>query len=128
MRSCEHMVRHMSVVTHRDNEKVGSVDVMDPFHTTRVVIGFSFWECVRMLFRKNRTTEVRVSVQADGVAMDRWFLGQDTCESCKHTKLGPLPGVHETDPGYHHGKERWCERCYYGYEPEESVAVTAECT
>lgn len=112
MRDCEHMKRHLSVVTFRDGKKESEQPVCDPFHTTNVTIGFSLWDVVKMMFGKRETT-VRVSVVADNVAYKRWFQGQDTCERCLQTKIGPEPGVHPTEPGYHHGEERWCQACYY---------------
>jgi hypothetical protein len=116
MRDTDYMKtnRHLQVKTYRDGKKVGlNVAIADPFHNTEVVCIFSVWELIKMLFRRKRQTVIRVFVDGDAVAMKRWFLGQDTCERCQQTKIGPLPGVHPTEPGYHHGKERWCEECYY---------------
>lgn len=124
MRDVEHMKRHLRIETRRDGELVEpAVRVCDPFHVTNVVIAWSLWDWLKLLFCRERSTSVRVSVVADSVALRRWFQGQDTCERCRQVKIGPLPGVHETEPGYHHGDERWCEQCYYGYEPEESVTA-----
>jgi hypothetical protein len=125
MRDCDHMQRHLFVHTKRDGQAVDSVPVCDPFHTTRIVCEWTLWEWLKMLFARSTTIEVRVD--ADGVAMKRWFLGQDTCERCKQTKIGPMPGAHETEPGYHHGKERWCEACYYRDPIPNSRTETACC-
>lgn len=122
MRDCEHMKRHLRIHTDRDGEVIRDVSVCDPFHTTTVVCGWSFWGWLKMLFRWHRTTTITIRVDGDEVAIKRWFQGQDTCERCLQTKIGPFPGVHETEPGYHHGDERWCEKCHYGYEPAASVA------
>jgi hypothetical protein len=108
------MNRHLNVKVYRDGEKVGiNVPIADPFHCTDVICSWSLWEWFKMLFRRKRETVIRVVVDGDSVAMKRWFQGQDTCERCLQTKIGPLPGVHETESGYHHGDERWCEECYY---------------
>lgn len=126
MRDCEHMKRHLSVVTHRDGELVSTQPVCDPFHTTRVIVGWSLWEAIKLLFSRNRETEICVAVSADGIATKRWFHGQDTCEKCRQIKIGPHPTYPNSDTGYHHGDERWCESCHYDYSPEEAVKAGAQ--
>ncbi len=123
MRDVQHMQRHLKVVTRRDGELIREVAVCDPFHTTNVTLGWSLWDWFKMLFRRDRTTTITVRVDGDAVAGKRWFQGQDTCERCLQTKIGPLPGVHETEPGYFRGEERWCEKCYYSIEHEPSTAA-----
>lgn len=116
MRDTDYMKdnRHLNLKTWRDGVKVGvNVPIADPFHRTEVVCSWSLWDWFKMLFRRKRETVITVMVGGDSVAMKRWFQGQDTCERCQTRKIGPLPGVHETEPGYHHGNERWCEDCYY---------------
>jgi len=120
------MKRHLAIETRQDGKLLEPVvAVCDPFHRTKVVVGWSLWDWLKMLFRRDRSVTIEVRVRADGVAIKRWFQGQDTCEKCQDVKIGPLPGVHETEPGYHHGDERWCETCYYREEIPASVAMTA---
>jgi hypothetical protein len=123
MRDTDYMKtnRHLQIKTYRDGVKVGvNVPVAVPFHCTDVVCSWSFWDWLKMLFRRNRTTTIRVVLDGDSVAMKRWLQGQDTCERCQQVKIGPLPGRHQTEPGYHHGSERWCEACYYA----DNIKVT----
>lgn len=87
MIDCSHMAehRHLKIVTRRDGELVGIKQaVCDPFHTTTVVLGWSLWDWLKMLFRQGRSTTVVVSVEADCVATGRWFKGVDACETKPH--------------------------------------------
>lgn len=126
MRTTEHFRKHLSIRTQIDHETVGDVPVEDPFHHTTVVVDFTLWEWLKMLFTRPRQVEVRVKVVADGVAIGRWFQGADICENCKRTRIDG-PGQHGTEPGYHHGPERWCEECYYKLpiEPVQQSAAPA---
>lgn len=117
------MKRHLKVETWIGEKKIGDQQIDDPFITTRVELEmtFGFWELIKLAFtsRKHHET-VRVHVVGDDVSMKRWFNGEDCCEHCG-AKIGPALGVHETEPGYHHGDERICENCYYGFDmPKES--------
>jgi hypothetical protein len=112
MRDTEHFKRHLWVVTDVDCKDVRTVAVEDPFHTTHVIVGWTFWGWLRMLFSRKREIDVRVKVRADEVALGRWFQGADICEHCKRQRIDG-PGQHKTKPGYEHGDERCCETCYY---------------
>jgi hypothetical protein len=114
MRDTEHFKKHLSVRTQIDNKTTGNVPVEDPFHHTTVVVGWNFWDWLKMLFSRKREVEIRVKVCADGVAIGRWFQGADICEHCKRTRIDGL-GQHAYKPGYEHADERWCEACYYGH-------------
>ena len=125
MRGTEHFKRHLSVRSSVDGKTIAAVNIEDPFHTTRVVVGWNLRDWLKMLFRRKREIEVCVKVQADGVATRRWFQGQDVCEVCKKTPIGyPHDGSSAADPGYHEGTERLCERCYYGVPDEPGQAMT----
>ena len=125
MRDPEYMKtnRHRNIKVWRDGAKVGvNVPIADPLHCTDVICRFTVCELVKLIFSRKRETLIRVAVAGDAVAMKRWFKGQDTCEKCHQVKIGPLPGVNETNPGYHHGSERWCEECYYS-EPMKTATT-----
>lgn len=114
--------RHLFVSVYLEGKQVGnSCPIADPFINTTMTISFTVWELVKLIFSRKRETVVRIAVDGDSVAMKRWFQGQDTCERCQQVKIGPLPGVNETNPGYHHGSERWCRECYYS-EPIKPTA------
>ncbi len=69
----EYLKDHLFVVTEIDGKQIGKVPVEDPFHTTNVTVGWTFWEWLKMLFAQKRSIVVRVKVQSDRVAHDRWF-------------------------------------------------------
>lgn len=127
MRDTEHFKNHMAVVTDIHAVSTGHTDhyrqeIEDPFIHNKTIIRWTLLEWLAMLFRWPREVEVRVSVQADGCAMGRWFQGADICERCCHRRID-LPGQHPTKPGYESCGQRICEACYYDYSPEESVAA-----
>jgi hypothetical protein len=73
MRDTDYMKtnRHLNVKTYRDGVKVGvNVPVADPFHCTDVVCSWSFLDWLKMLFRRNRTTTIRVALDGDSVGGD----------------------------------------------------------
>jgi hypothetical protein len=118
MRDTEHMKRHLSIRTQIDNKTTSEIPVEDPFHHTTVIIEWSLWDWLKMLWQ--RKVEVRVKVMSDGVSQGRWFQGADICENCKRRRIdGPKP-----DGCFHAYKqdgsdEQWCEACHYGY-PEHT--------
>lgn len=121
MRDTEHFKRHLSVETQIDGKRTGLVEIEDPFHTTTVNVGWSFWDWFKMIFQKKEMV-VRVKVRGDDVAIGRWFQGADICEHCQRARID-LPGVHRSKSGYEHGDERWCENCH-NEEPVQSIAQT----
>lgn len=126
MRGTEHFKNHMSIRTQIDHRTISNVPIEDPFHHTTVIVTFSLWEWIKMMFRWQRQVEVRVKVCADGVAIGRWFQGADICEKCKRFRIDePLHGQN-ADPGYHHGNERWCQACYYEVPiPNQTVGISS---
>lgn len=116
MRSTKHFAEHEHLVVRVrvDGEKVHERGIEDPFVTARTIVTLTFWEWLCLLFRRPRQIEVIVNVDGDGVATKRWFVGQDGCDRCAVTIGFPHDGSNADDPGYHHGKERLCEACYYG--------------
>lgn len=116
-----YMKRHLKTVTHVDGAKIGEQPIDDPFANVNVVVRWTLWEWLKLLF--TREMVVRVKVQADGVAIDRWFTGADTCERCCRVKIGqPHDGSNTSDPGYHHGDERWCHDCHYDIPKHQEVS------
>lgn len=124
MRGTEHFKRHLSVITWRqDNggpvEKISEVQIEDPFHRTKVVIDWTFWGWLRMLFSR-RQVEIVVHVRSDGVSQGRWFQGADICEKCKRNRVDgptqPMPGCRESG-------EVWCDDCCLGID-RPAVATT----
>jgi hypothetical protein len=125
MRSLDHMPKHLCQITRIDGKETYRQQIADPFATTKVIIGWNLWDWLRMLFSRPREIEVVVEIQGDGVATNRWFAGRDVCERCQRTAIGfPLDGSSAADPGYHHGEERLCERCYYGLPDEPGQAFS----
>lgn len=115
MRNCEYMKSngHLKVSIRRDGVLVGhKAPTCDPFHTTTVTIDWSFLEWVRFLFTRNRSIEIVVAVEGDKVAMGRWFRGQDLCEKCGNSDVGPAHRRKEIWRSQSSGKEIWCLNCY----------------
>lgn len=114
MRDTEHMKKHLFVVTKVDGNTINRLPVEDPFHTTKVthIQEWSFWDWLKLAFKRRWTVEVVVRVESDGVSQGRWFQGADICENCKRTRLDK-PGQHPTKPGYESHDMRVCEDCYY---------------
>lgn len=115
MRSLGHFKRHLATAVYVDNKLIKRTPVEDPFATVNTIVSPSFREWLRLLWK--REICVRVHIESDGVAWGRWFQGADICEHCKRSVIGyPHDGSSAVDPGYHHGDERWCETCHYGYQ------------
>lgn len=127
MRDTEHFKNHLFILTEIDGVQTDYQAIEDPFHTTRVIVGWNFWDWFKMLFKTKREVHIRVKIGSDGVSQGRWFQGADICERCKRTRIDG-PGEHESKPGYEHGQERWCEKCYYqdGIPGIESKASNRE--
>lgn len=126
MRDTSHFKRHLAVVTRthwagESRTDVSQVQVEDPFHNTRVVMSWSLWKWLKLLFRWNRSVEITVLVEADGCAMGRWFQGADICEECKHARID-LAGSHPDKPGYQSRGMQICEACYYRHPIEASLS------
>ncbi len=100
-----YMKRHLKSLTYVDGEKIGEQPIDDPFATISVVTGWSFTGWLKMLFNRRRELVVRVKIQGDNVAVDRWFAGVDTCEKCQRNNIGKT--------NYTHGDEIWCHDCHY---------------
>lgn len=131
MRNTRHMKNHLTCETWVNGEKTDSVGIEDPFVTTRCVIvtDFSWWDRLKILFSGQWTTRVRFHIHGDTVAHKRWFAGQDGCDRCGATIGFPHDGSNADDPGYHHGDDRLCETCYYGYpqpKPESQGMCATE--
>ncbi len=117
IRGTEHFKRHMAVITSVDGREICNQPIEDPFLRTRIVVGWTLWEWLKMLFTWDRHVEVVVHVRSDGVAQARWFRGEDVCTKCKRRPIGyPHDGSSASKPGYESGEDRLCESCYYGYE------------
>lgn len=125
MRSTKHFAEngHLCVRTFVSGALIHTQSVEDPFASTRVCVGLTFWEWLKLAFQRPRQIEVLVHVSGDQVANKRWFLGVDACDRCAATIGYPHDGSNADDPGYHHGNERLCESCYYGMTPKESNPV-----
>lgn len=123
----ERMPSHLAVVTEVDGETIRTVNVEDPFHTTNVFcemdISFGLWERIKLLFTGKYTakTHVRIKVRADGVAIGRWFQRAVLCDRCRRNRIDDPHHPLGHDCGYHHGKERWCEQCYYAHPIVEAT-------
>lgn len=128
MRDTKHFLRHLRVETSATGGGQApyshSIPVQDPFHQTVFVCRWSLREWLKLLF--DRRMYFSVCVRADNVAVQRWVQGADLCERCKQSRIDG-PGAHETDPGYHHGDERLCQKCYYDEpaEPDKTVSAAA---
>lgn len=120
------MKRHLKLETRVDDVKVHEQQIDDPFLRTQTVIGWGVWDWLKMLFKSPREIVVVTHVIGDGVAHKRWFAGLDACDRCETTIGYPHDGSSNADPGYHHGEERLCERCYYGLPQEPEQAEVAE--
>jgi hypothetical protein len=119
MRDTGHFKRHLSVVTWRqDNggkiEQIGDVPVEDPFHRTKVILLWSFWDFLKFLFSR-RTVEIVVHVRSDGVSQGRWFQGADialhvkrnaveNASTARASGILPTPSISLTVPGWSHHK------------------------
>jgi hypothetical protein len=119
MRDTEHMKKHLSIETEIQQgndaiEHISSVPVEDPFHTTNVRFGVSWWTTFKMLFCPSmRNMLVRVKVRADNVAVGRWFVGNaaiqraeagDRFKAFVHGYLDKQ-GVPHGDPNNPHQRE-----------------------
>ena len=114
MRPDDWMKKHLAIVTEVDGKQIGNLPVEDPFHTTNVTVGLSFWGLLKMLLGlAPREIHVRVKVRSNGVSQGRWFQRAEICEKCKRTRIDDIRHPQGHDHGYHHGDERWCHDCYY---------------
>lgn len=109
-----YMKRHLKSQVWRDQTLVKETPIDDPFATVTVIVGWTFWGCLKLLFSRKREVEIQVKITGDGVAQKRWFEGVDVCEQCQSTNIGhPHDGSSASDPGYHSGDERICHDCYH---------------
>lgn len=117
MRNTEHMVNHLVVITEIDDKMITEpAHIEDPFHTSILVLEWSVWAWLKVLFTWHRRITIRVKVRGDSVAHARWFTGKDLCEHCLKTDL-------EDGRGYKHGDERWCEECHTEPRPLSSLPI-----
>jgi hypothetical protein len=63
---------HLEIETLIDGERIGNIEVHDPFHTTRVTIDMTWWEWFSMIWH-GRKIDVCVKLRGDDVAHRQWF-------------------------------------------------------
>ena len=112
MRDTEHMKNHLFVVTRVNGELICRQPIEDPFLTCRTihVKEWSFWDWLKLIFKRRYEVHLLVKVESDGVSQRRWFLGPDICEKCKHERIEL--------PHYKRDGMSVCRDCYDGIERE----------
>ena len=128
MYGLERMKNHLSVVTEVNGKEINEVPIEDPFHTTTVTheMEWSFWDWLKLIFKRKETVTLRVKVRSDGVSQGRWFQRAIICDKCRRNRIDDIRHPVEHDHGYHHGDERWCEACYYDHPIPAPVANGCE--